>query len=148
MPIGYRLDKTLGLTAVVWDGAVTGDEAEGHVRRLVADPDWPPGLSHVLDTTTALSIPNVANTKLVEMLVDAAYGRRIRFALVAMAGFPEAARFQRAVLAGGVMDVLVFGDLLTACTWLGSDLAAVRTTLGTLRRDLRRSRTYETPETN
>lgn len=72
MAIGYRLDTTLGLTVVVWDGAVTGDEAEDHVRRLRADPGWPPGPKHLLDTTTAVLIPNVANTKLVEMLVDAA----------------------------------------------------------------------------
>ena len=144
--IGYRLDTTLGLTVVVWDGAVTGDEAEDHVRRLVVDPDWPPGPNHLLDSTTAASIPNVANTKLVEMLVEAVDGRRVRFALVATSGFPEAARFQRAALAGGVLDVLVFGDLLTACTWLGTDLMNVRSTLGSLRRELRRSRTYETPE--
>ena len=82
------------------------------------------------------------------IVLPGADDRRIRFALVAMAGFPEAERFQRSALAGGVLDVLVFGDLLTACTWLGTDLAAVRNALGALRRDLRRSRTYDTPEPN
>jgi hypothetical protein len=146
--IGYRLDKTLGLTVVVWDGAVTGDDAEDHVRRLVDDPDWPPGPNHLLDTTTAASIPNVANTKLVEMLVDAAHGRAVRFALVASDGFSEATRFQRAALAGGVLHVVVFGDVATACTWLGTDRTKVRSALGTLRRELRKSRLNEAPESD
>jgi len=144
--IGYRIDKTLGLTVVVWDGAVTGDEAEDHVRRLVADPDWPPGPHHLLDTTTAISIPNVANTKLVEMLVDAADARRVRFALVATEGFSEATRFQRAALAGGVLHVVVFGDVVTACTWLGTDRTKVRSALGVVRRELRKSWLNEAPE--
>lgn len=137
VPIAYRLDKYLGLSVVVWDGAVTGDEAEDHVRSLLADPDWPVGPIHLLDTTTATSIPNVASTKLVEMLVDIAEARRIRFALVATDGFREAARFQRAASASGVSQVMAFADLSSACVWLGVDLAVVRTMLGRLRRELR-----------
>jgi hypothetical protein len=144
--IGYRLEKMLGLTVVVWDGAVTGDDAEDHVRSLVADPAWPPGPNHLLDTTTAVSIPNVANTKLVEMLVDAADGRNVRFAIVATEASSEAARFQRAALAGGVLHVVVFGDIVTACTWLGTDRTRVRWALGVLRRQLRKSRLNEAPE--
>ena len=47
MAIGYRIDKTLGLTVVVWDGAVTGDEAEDHVRRLADAVTWPPTTTEI-----------------------------------------------------------------------------------------------------
>jgi len=122
---------------VVWDGAVTGDEAEDHVRGLLADPDWPPGPKHLVDTTTTTAIPNIANTKLVELLVQATTMHHIRFAIIADIHFVEASRFQRAAKVSGVSEVLVFNDLTTACTWVRADLAAVRTILGDLRHRLR-----------
>jgi hypothetical protein len=107
--IGYRTYKTLGLSLVVWDGDVTGDEAEDHVRRLRADAGWPPGPLHLVDTTTVTSAPNVANTKLTEMSVEIAEGRSIRFALIAVSGaFEEATKFQAAATAAGVSEVIVF----------------------------------------
>lgn len=81
--IAYRIYKTLGLTLVVWDGNVTGDEAEDQVRTLREDPDWPPGPLHLLDVTSVTEPPIVANTKLVEMLAELADAHQIRFVLVA-----------------------------------------------------------------
>jgi hypothetical protein len=139
MGIRYRLDKALGLTLVVWDGVVSGDEAEGHVRSLFDDPEWPPGPLHLLDGTTVASAPTVANTKLVELAVNAAETRRIRFALVQHMGFDEATYFEREASARGLSQVIVFNDLATACTWLGLDVAAIRTTTADMRREIRES---------
>ena len=138
VPIGYRLDKTLGLTLVVWDGTVTGDDAEEHVRRMMFnDPDWPPGPKHLVDLTTATSVPIVANTKLVEMLAEIAEARRIRFALVAGGAFDEGKRFQEAASGIGVTQVIVFNFVTIASTWLGVDPTAAQSALNELRRELR-----------
>jgi hypothetical protein len=136
--IGYRIYKTLGLSLVVWDGDVTGDEAEDHVRALRTDPDWPPGPLHLVDTTSVTSAPAIANTKLVEMLNEIAEGKAIRFAVIASGALPEATRFQTEATALGVSQVIVFNDIAGACSWLGIDLAATRATLADLRAELRK----------
>jgi len=144
--IAYRLDHALGLTLVVWDGVVTGYDAEEQARRLRADPDWPPGSLHVLDVTSVSSVPTVADTKLVEMLAEMAETRQIRFAVIASDAFAEATRFQEAASAVGVSRVIVFNELSTACTWLGVDLTATRAALSALRNELRERRGHELRE--
>jgi len=135
--IGYRLDKPLGLTLVVWDGDITGEEAEGHARRLLADPEWPPGPLHLLDATSATSVPITADTKLVDIVAGAAKTRQIRFALVEHHGFTQAVNFERAASDRGVSRVIVFNALIGACGWLGLDLAVIGPIIDELRRDLR-----------
>jgi hypothetical protein len=136
--IGYRIYKTLGLTLVVWDGDISGDEAEDQVRTLRADPDWPPGPLHLLDTTTVTSAPLVANTKLAEMLNEIAESKLIRFAVIASGdNAAQATQFQAEATTLGVSQVIIFNDISAACSWLGIDLAATRTTLADLRRELR-----------
>ena len=137
MGIGYRIDKALGLTLVVWDGVVTGEDAEDHVRALFDDPDWPPGRIHLLDASSAKSVPIVANTKLVDLAVNAAETRRIRFALVQHMGFEEATYFEREASTRGLSQVIVFNDISTACTWLGLDGAAIRAMTADMRREIR-----------
>ena len=137
MPIAYRLNGQLGLSVVVWDGVITGDAAEDHVRSMRTDPEWPPGPRHLLDATTATSVPTVANTKLVEMAAEAADTNRIRFAVVTNRFADIAAVFQRRASAEGVEDVAVFADISAASAWLGVDLPSVRKTLGHVRRELR-----------
>ncbi|MGO9876603.1 MAG: hypothetical protein ACLPVY_22745 [Acidimicrobiia bacterium] len=146
MAIASQLDKALGLTLVVWDGIVTGYDAEEQVRRLRADPDWPPGPLHLLDTTSVSAVPTVANTKLVEMLAEIAETRRIRFAVVASDAFDEATRFQQAASAVGVSHVIVFNELSTACAWLGVDVAATQSALSALRNEAREQRGRELRE--
>jgi hypothetical protein len=136
--IGYRIYKTLGLTLVVWDGNITGDQAEDGVRRLRADKDWPPGPLHLLDTTSVTSAPIVANTKLIEMLNEIAESKAIRFAVVASGALAEATNFQKEATAIGVTQVVVFSDLSAACSWLDIDFDATRTTLDDLRSSLRK----------
>ena len=135
--IGYRIYKSLGLSLVVWDGTISGDEAEDQVRRLRDDPDWPPGPLHLLDTTSVTSAPNVANTKLVELLCEIAEDKVIRFAVVASGALAEATKFQTEATAAGVSQVVVFSDLSAACSWLDIDFDATRSTLADLRSTLR-----------
>ena len=137
MGIGYRLDRSRGLTLVVWDGAITGDDAEDHVRSLFDDPEWPPGPLHLLDATSAASVPIVANTKLVDLAVNAAETRRVRFALVQHMGFDEATYFEREASSRGLSQVIVFNDISTACTWLGLDVGPIRATVTEMRREIR-----------
>jgi hypothetical protein len=137
MAIAYRLDHALGLTLVVWDGAVSGDDAEDHVRSLFDDDEWPPGRLHLLDATTATQVPIVANTKLVDLAANAAQTKRVRFAVVQNMGFEEATYFEREAAARGLSQVIVFNDLVTACTWLGLDGPSIRTTIAEMRRELR-----------
>lgn len=146
MAVAYQLDDALGLTLVLWDGMVTGHDAEEQVRRLRADPYWPPGSLHLLDATSVSSVPTVADTKLIEMLAEMAETRQIRFAVIASDAFVEATRFQPAASAVGVSRVIVFNELSTACTWLGIDLTATRSTLATLRSELREQRAHELRE--
>ena len=135
--IGYRIYKTLGLTLVVWDGDISGDQAEDHVRTLRIDRDWPPGPLHLLDTTSVTSPPAMANSKLVEMLSEITEGKLIRFAVVSTDALGQATKFQAEATAAGVNQVIVFNDLTGACSWLGIDLKATQTTLEDLRRELR-----------
>jgi hypothetical protein len=139
--IEYRLDRTLGLTLVVWDGVVTGHDAEEQVRRLRADPEWPPGRLHLLDLTSVSTVPTVGETRLVEMLAEMAEMRQIRFAVIAGDAFAEATRFQEAASGVGVTHVIVFNELATACAWLGIDFGETRTALHGLRNGLRRNGT-------
>jgi len=141
--IAYQLDHALGLTLVVWDGVVTGHDAEEQVRRLRSDPDWPPGPLHVLDTTSVSSVPTVAETKLIEMLAEIAESRQIRVAVVASDAFDEATRFQEAASAVGVSRVIVFNELSTACAWIGIDVAATQAAISALRGELREQRRHE-----
>ena len=137
MGIAYRLDQTQGLTIVVWDGTVTEGDVEEQVRRLAADPDWPPGLRQLSDMTSATSVPDVANTNIIEMIAEMPEARPIRFAFVAREGFAAVRRYERAVETVGVTRVIVFNDLPTACTWLGVDEVATRATIDALRQELR-----------
>jgi len=139
VPIAYRIHKSLGLTVVVWDGVVTGDDAEDHARRLFADPDWPPGPRHLLDATTATSVPVTADTTLVDLVADVAETRLIRFALVENTGFAEATKFEEAASARGITHIIVFNDVSTACGWLDIDVAAARSVIDELRRGLRQT---------
>jgi hypothetical protein len=55
---------------------------EDHVGNMRADPAWPPGPCHLLDTTTATAVTNIANTKLVEVAAEAAATNRRRYVVV------------------------------------------------------------------
>jgi hypothetical protein len=43
MGIAYYCDKDKGVSYEVWAGVVTGSDWVEHVRRQVADPEWPAG---------------------------------------------------------------------------------------------------------
>ena len=137
MPIAYRIDKAAGLTIVVWHGEVTTDDFAAHVSKLTADPDWPPGTRHIGDLTTAITIPVVATPVIVEKFRAAQEWPTIRYALVARAGWEQAADFQQAVEAVGAATFVLFNEVQTACTWLGIDPTLMRAVINELRDQLR-----------
>ena len=136
MAIGYRLDKALGLTLVVWHGAVTASDAEDHVRGLFDDPEWPPGPRHLLDATSVTAVPIIANTKLVDLAVNAVEAKRVRFAVVQNMATDDASFFEREATERGLSQVIVFGGLANVCAWLGLNLAATQASVDDLRRSL------------
>jgi hypothetical protein len=49
MPASYRIDLHAGVVFTVFEGRVTNEELMDHQRRLSADPDVRPTMSHVMD---------------------------------------------------------------------------------------------------
>ena len=137
MSIVYRVDQRLGASLVLWHGTVTADQFLAHVRRLTADPDWPPdGKRHLSDLRTAVFDASIDN----DVLKTAAdlYGRHpeiqhLRAAIVATDSFVQAGVFERFITPYGPC-VFVFITLNPACAWLGIDAAEAERILRTLRR--------------
>jgi hypothetical protein len=135
--IGYRLDTAQGLTLVVWDDDVTADESTSYVMRLSADFDWPPGLLHLTDLTTAGEV--VAPDR--DLLGELVAGHDpFRMAIIAPAASGVASRFEHAAASIG-SNAVMFDGLRAACAWLGIDDAATRVTLDAIRHDLQQGRT-------
>ena len=61
-----------------------------------------------------------------ERLGEIAEARDIRFAVLASDAIAEATKFQTEATAAGVAQVVVFSDLVAACSWLDIDLPATR----------------------
>ena len=136
MSIVYRVDQRLATSFVLWHGTVTADEFLAHVRRLTADPDWPPdGKRHLSDLRTAIVDASIDD----DVLRTAAdlFGRHpkiqnLRSAIVATNSFVKARVFERFVTPYGPF-VFVFITLNPACAWLGIDAAEAERILRTLR---------------
>jgi hypothetical protein len=139
MGIAYRIDTTLGLTTAVWDGVVTADDWRTHLLDLFADPDWPPCSLSLTDLRSAdlSTITSADQTEVVAM-----YGPRIddvrgtKSAAVAGDNFERSSEFESRKEPAG-LRLIVFNDLLNACTWLGIDEAGAQATIDELRRELR-----------
>ncbi len=133
MGVGHRIDPSIGLTCVVWDGRVSAEEAEAHLLRIARDLDWPPGPLHLTDLTTAIEVAP-PNAELIATLVEG--HPPFRMAIAARPGFQTAGRFARAAAASGT-TVAVFRSVDAACVWLGVDAGAVLTMVRELRDELR-----------
>ncbi len=139
MSIVYRIDTDRGVAFSVWQGAVTPAEFLATLQRELADPAWPPRRrAHLVDLRT-LTVP-VDPAAVEQALATAAdlyaghKGKvaRLRMAIVASEAFAQALAFQRLTLPGPV-KAIVFGNLLTACTWLGLDVTETERALQELR---------------
>jgi hypothetical protein len=138
MSIAYRIDREKGITFVRFHGVVTADEFLAHVRRLTADPDWPPPprrlqLADLCGASLHASLDDAAMEEAVDLF--AAHASRIagaKAAVVATDAFARVLDFAHLLL-HYLPSTIVFHDLSTACGWLGIDQHAAQTTLGELR---------------
>jgi hypothetical protein len=122
MSIVYRIDKEIGITYVVWDGPIGAEEMTAQVRRLIADPDWPPEKRlHLVDLQTANLDDTITETVLREAAELYSSDRErigtLRQAIVAGEAFMKSRLFESFMPAGPT--VIVFNNVQTACAWLG-----------------------------
>jgi len=134
--IVYHIDKDAGITYVIWDGVVAAEPYIAHVKRLLADPDWPPARGlHLSDLRTASldsTINKTALEKAVAMFRMHPKIPTVKTAIVAHGAFQKALLYERLV-APIEPSVIVFHNLDTACIWLGTDPAAAARELNSLR---------------
>jgi CheY-like chemotaxis protein len=138
--IVYSIDPRLGTTFVLWHGTVTADDLLAHVRRLTADPGWPPDEKRQLsDLRTAIldaSIDTDVLRAAAELLGRNPEISNLRAAaIVAPESFEKAGLFERFVTPYGPF-VFVFITLDPASAWLGIDAAEAERALRTLRRQV------------
>jgi hypothetical protein len=141
--IAYRFDKSQGLNTIVWDGVITIDDWRAHLEETFADPDWPPGSLSLSDLRSAdvSSITTAEQEGIVSMYdghLDAVRGTKS--AAVAGDNFAVSSEFERRKEPSG-LRLIIFNDLLNACTWLGIDNAAAQATINELRSQLREQST-------
>jgi hypothetical protein len=141
--IAYRLDKVQGLMTIVWDGQVTAADWREHLEATFDDPDWPPGPRNLSDLRSAdiSSITSADQAEIVGMYaphLDKVRG--MKSAAVAGDNFEPSTEFEHRNEPPG-LSLIVFNDLLNACTWLGIDKAAAQATINELRTELRSERT-------
>jgi hypothetical protein len=138
MSIVYRIEEERGVALVLWGGVVTADEWLTHVRRLVADPKWPPAL-HISDLRSAHLDPSIDEAAIQEG-ADL-FGRHEKFAglraaIVAGDAFQKARVFEDMVAHHWGL-VFTFNSLDPACRWLGIDPENAEQALESLRAQLR-----------
>ena len=124
---------------IVWDGRVTTDDWRAHLEEVFDDPDWPPGTRNLTDLRSAdiSSITDVDRADVVTMYEPHADKLRgMKSAAVAGDNFDASRDFESQNEPAG-LSLIVFNDLLNACTWLGVDKAAAQATITELRQELR-----------
>jgi hypothetical protein len=148
--IAYRLDKAQGLMTIVWDGKVTADDWRAHLEAMFDDPEWPVGSRNLTDLRSAdvSTITPEDRAQIVTM-----YGphadkvRGMKSAAVAGDNFDVSREFESEKEPAG-MSLIVFNDLLNACTWLGVDKNVAQTTVTELRQEIRRLASAGLAESN
>jgi hypothetical protein len=134
--IVYHIDKKAGITYVIWDGVVAAETYIAHVKRLLADPDWPPARGLHLSDLRSASLDSTIDKTVLEQAVAMfrAHPKTpiVRTAIVAHGAFQQALLYERLVSAIEP-SVIVFHNLDTACIWLGTDPASAARELNFLR---------------
>jgi hypothetical protein len=137
--IAHRFDKAQGLTTIVWDGAITVDDWRSHLQALFDDPDWPPGSRNLTDLRSA-DVSDISQGDRAEVLamyephLDKMHG--MKSAAIAGDNFDASREFESQKEPAG-LSLIVFNDLLNACTWLGIDKTVAQSTVTALRHELR-----------
>ncbi len=134
MPIGYRRCER-DLTVVAWVGRVDATVWRDHARRIASDPEYP--TDRVLVDMREAVIEHIGGedaSSIAGLYDETLPALPLKCATVVRdEGFDLARVFQHRF--GQSVDFLVFGDLLSACQWLGAGSAAIDV-LADLRREL------------
>jgi hypothetical protein len=139
MGIAYRMDKSQGLMTIVWDGSVTADDWRAHLEAMFDDPNWPIGPRNLTDLRSAdvSSVTAADQAEIVAMYAPHQDKLRgMKSAAVAGDNFESSTEFGNQNEPPG-LSLIVFNDLVTACTWLGVDKAIAQATVTELRQELR-----------
>ncbi len=139
MSIGYRSIPRIGVIVEVWDGLITVDQWRAHVDRYLSDPERLSGDRNVVDVTTAdaSAIGDADEAGIVaKYLPHASELAHRRSAVIAAGEFTPSFEFGRRIERLG-LKVIVFNELMGACTWLGLDASEVRPIIKDLRAAMR-----------
>jgi hypothetical protein len=123
MPVTYEISHEERLIKAVSTGIIRADDLHQHIRSLLADPDFVPGLRALYDSRhaepdiTILQLAEVAGE--VRKLWNLGLGR-IALVVGSQVAFRVAKTFSVLARAVGI-DVDVFTELSEAETWLGKD---------------------------
>ena len=123
----------------VWDGKVTAADWRGHLEQIFADPDWPAGSRNLTDLRSADVSSITPDERASIVTLYAPYADKVRgmkSAAVAGDNFDVSREFENQNEPAG-LSLIVFNDLLNACTWLGIDKNAAQATITELRHGLR-----------
>jgi len=124
MGIAYSCDKANGVSYEVWAGVVTGNDWAEHVRRQVADPEWPAGDRSLTDLQLVSSNSSIGKAEMEEVVAlyraQPAKLAQGRAAVVAGKDFQLSPLFRIFTSRHG-FRLIVFNDTILACKWLGLD---------------------------
>ncbi len=124
MGIAYSCDKDKGVSYEVWAGVVTGVEWLEHVRRQVADPEWPAGDRSLTDLQKVSRNSSIGKTEMEQVVAlykaQPAKLAQGRAAVVAGQDFRLSPLFNIFTSRHG-FRLIVFNEVNLACKWLGLD---------------------------
>lgn len=124
MGIAYSCDKDKGVSYEVWEGLVSGSDWVQHVRRQVADRNWPAGDKSLTDVRLVSLNSAIGDADLEEVgAIYRAQTKKIsssRAAVVASKEFRFCQLYHVFTSRHG-MRVIVFNNFALACKWLGLD---------------------------
>jgi hypothetical protein len=119
VPASYRIDLHAGVVFTVFEGRVTNEELMDHQRRLSADPDVRPTMSHVMDVRgiteaafTAFGVRCIASRRVF------ASGSRSAIVARADSSYGYLTMFQ-ALRGQSGEEIRIFSTVEDAHRWLG-----------------------------
>lgn len=121
MSNAYLINKNEKVVFEVWVGRITKEEFFAHDRKLLNDPELPPGSSVLVDITGA-SFDEIGEAGFEELVRlyrehrDRTAGAKV--AIVASKNFQRAKMYESKT-APALLNVIVFNEMNHACTWLG-----------------------------
>jgi hypothetical protein len=135
MGIAYRSIPQRRLTVEVWHGVITVDQWRTHVQTVLSasDRSWREKSLTDITTADASQITDADQAEIAAMY--APHGSQftnMRNATIASRAFEPSFEFGRRIERFG-MNVIVFNEMVSACSWLGLDPSEIRPVLQELR---------------